>query len=212
MVFAHLLTVTNRTEHYAIQNREGRWSRNPDFCYWDTPLTELAGKTFGIVGLGNIGKRVAEIALAFGLKVKALTSKTADALPAGIEKATMEQLLAAADIVSLHCPLTDTTRHMINAETLRLMKPTAVLINTGRGPLVSDADVAKALETGTIAAYCADVVTEEPPKADNPLLSQPHAYLTPHIAWATREARIRLLDIAVSNVKAWMEQRPQNMV
>ena len=212
MVFAHLLTVTNRTEHYAQQNREGRWSRNPDFCYWDTPLTELAGKTFGIVGLGNIGKRVAEIALAFGLKVKALTSKTADALPAGIEKATMEQLLAAADIVSLHCPLTDTTRHMINAETLRLMKPTAVLINTGRGPLVSDADVAKALETGTIAAYCADVVTEEPPKADNPLLSQPHAYLTPHIAWATREARIRLLDIAVSNVKAWMEQRPQNMV
>ena len=212
MVFAHLLTVTNRTEHYAIQNREGRWSRNPDFCYWDTPLTELAGKTFGIVGLGNIGKRVAEIALAFGLKVKALTSKTADALPAGIEKATMEQLLAAADIVSLHCPLTDTTRHMINAETLRLMKPTAVLINTGRGPLVSDADVAKALETGTIAAYCADVVTEEPPKADNPLLSQPHAYLTPHIAWATREARIRLLDIAVSNVKAWVEQRPQNMV
>ena len=212
MVFAHLLTVTNRTEHYAIQNREGRWSRNPDFCYWDTPLTELAGKTFGIVGLGNIGKRVAEIALAFGLKVKALTSKTADALPAGIEKATMEQLLAAADIVSLHCPLTDTTRHMINAETLKLMKPTAVLINTGRGPLVSDADVAKALETGTIAAYCADVVTEEPPKADNPLLSQPHAYLTPHIAWATREARIRLLDIAVSNVKAWVEQRPQNMV
>ena len=212
MVFAHLLTVTNRTEHYAIQNREGRWSRNPDFCYWDTPLTELAGKTFGIVGLGNIGKRVAEIALAFGLKVKALTSKTADALPAGIEKATMEQLLTAADIVSLHCPLTDTTRHMINAETLRLMKPTAVLINTGRGPLVSDADVAKALETGTIAAYCADVVTEEPPKADNPLLSQPHAYLTPHIAWATREARIRLLDIAVSNVKAWVEQRPQNMV
>ena len=212
MVFAHLLTVTNRTEHYAQQNREGRWSRNPDFCYWDTPLTELAGKTFGIVGLGNIGKRVAEIALAFGLKVKALTSKTADALPAGIEKATMEQLLAAADIVSLHCPLTDTTRHMINAETLRLMKPTAVLINTGRGPLVSDADVAKALETGTIAAYCADVVTEEPPKADNPLLSQPHAYLTPHIAWATREARIRLLDIAVSNVKAWVEQRPQNMV
>ena len=212
MVFAHLLTVTNRTEHYAIQNREGRWSRNPGFCYWDTPLTELAGKTFGIVGLGNIGKRVAEIALAFGLKVKALTSKTADALPAGIEKATMEQLLAVADIVSLHCPLTDTTRHMINAETLRLMKPTAVLINTGRGPLVSDADVAKALETGTIAAYCADVVTEEPPKADNPLLSQPHAYLTPHIAWATREARIRLLDIAVSNVKAWVEQRPQNMV
>lgn len=212
MVFAHLLTVTNRTEHYAIQNREGRWSRNPDFCYWDTPLTELAGKTFGIVGLGSIGKRVAEIALAFGLKVKALTSKTADALPAGIEKATMEQLLAAADIVSLHCPLTDTTRHMINAETLRLMKPTAVLINTGRGPLVSDADVAKALETGTIAAYCADVVTEEPPKADNPLLRQPHAYLTPHIAWATREARIRLLDIAVSNVKAWVEQRPQNMV
>ena len=112
MVFAHLLTVTNRTEHYAIQNREGRWSKNPDFCYWDEPLTELAGKTFGIVGLGNIGKRVAQIALAFGMKVKAVTSKAAGSLPDGVEKAPLDELLATSDVLSLHCPLTDTTRHL----------------------------------------------------------------------------------------------------
>lgn len=212
MVFAHLLTVTNRIEHYAHQNRNGRWSSNPDFCYWDTPLTELAGKTFGIVGLGNIGRRVAEIALAFGMQVKALTSKAAEALPAGIQKANLAELLATADVLSLHCPLTDSTRHLIHAETLRQMKPSAILINTGRGPLVNDADVAQALQSGNLAAYCADVLTEEPPKADNPLLRQPNAYLTPHIAWATREARIRLLDVAIANVKAWAGQRPQNVV
>lgn len=130
MVFSHLLTVVNHTEHYALQNRNGRWSSNPDFCYWDTPLTEIAGKTFGIVGLGNIGSRVAEIAIAFGLKVKALTSKPADALPAGIEKTDFPTLLSTTDILSLHCPLTDDTRHLINAEALRQMKPTAILINT----------------------------------------------------------------------------------
>lgn len=212
MTFAHLLTVTNRTEHYAIQNRNGRWSENTDFCYWDTPLTEMAGKTFGIVGLGTIGKRVAQIALAFGMKVKALTSKSADALPEGIEKVDLKELLASADVLSLHCPLTPDTRHMINAEALALMKPNAILINTGRGPLVCDSDVAKALEIGQIAAYCADVMTVEPPKADNPLLRQPNAYFTPHIAWATREARIRLLNIAIENVKAFVSRCPQNVV
>lgn len=212
MVFAHLLTVTNRTEHYAQQNRNGRWSNNPDFCYWDTTLTELAGKTIGIVGLGNIGQRVAQIALAFGMKVKALTSKSADQLPNGIEKADLNTLLSTSDIVSLHCPLTDTTRHLINAETIQLMKPSAILINTGRGPLVNDADVAEALSTNRLSAYCADVLTEEPPKADNPLLHQPNAYITPHIAWATREARIRLLHTAIENVKAFVRHCPQNVV
>ena len=204
MVFAHLLTVTNRTEHYALQNRQGRWTKNPDFCYWDFSHMELAGKTFGIVGLGNIGRRVAEIALAFGMQVKALTSKSANALPAGIEKADLEELLASSDIISLHCPLTDSTRHLINRETLSLMRPSAILINTGRGPLVDDQAVAYALAEGQLAAFCADVLTEEPPKADNPLLSQPNAFITPHIAWATEEARSRLLQVAISNVRAFL--------
>lgn len=212
MVFAHLLTVTNHTEHYAIQNRSGRWSHNPDFCYWDTPQTELAGKTFGIVGLGNIGSRVAQIAIAFCMRVKALTSKSAEALPPGIQKADLTELLSTSDVISLHCPLTDNTRQMINAETIALMKPSAILINTGRGPLVNDADVAEALNKKQLLAYCADVMTEEPPKADNPLLNQPNAFITPHIAWATNEARSRLLQTAIANVRAFIEGKPQNVI
>ena len=212
MVFAHLLTVTNRTEHYAIQNRNGRWSDNPDFCYWDFPLMELAGKTFGIVGLGNIGRRVAEIALAFGMKVKAMTSKSQDQLPAGIEKAELQELLAASDVLSLHCPLTDKTHHLINTDTLRQMKPTAILINTGRGPLIDDQAVACALQEGRLCAFCADVLTTEPPSSDNPLLSQPNAFITPHIAWASTEARSRLIQIATANVRAFLNRSPQNVI
>lgn len=212
MVFAHLLTVTNRIEHYAIQNRAGRWSNNPDFSYSDTVLTELAGKTIGIVGLGNIGSRVAQIALAFGMKVKAFTSKSADLLPDGIQKTDMQELISTSDILSMHCPLTGDTRHLINADTLRLMKKTAIVINTGRGPLVDDQAVADALEQKRITAYCADVLTEEPPKADNPLLKQQNAYITPHIAWATTEARVRLVLVATDNVRAFLKGTPQNTV
>ena len=212
MVFAHLLTVTNRTEHYAQQNRLGRWAENRDFCYWDTELTELTGKTMGIVGLGHIGRRVAEIALAFGMQVKAMTSKKAEDLPAGIQKAELQSLLASADVVSLHCPLTDGTRHLIHRETLRLMKPSAILINTGRGPLVDDEALAEALNEGRLRAYCADVVTEEPPKADHPLLHAPNAFITPHIAWATVEARKRLLQTAIGNVEAFVNGHPVNVV
>ena len=212
MVFAHLLTVTNRTEHYAQENRQGRWTKNPDFCYWDFPHTELAGKTFGVVGLGNIGLRVAQIARAFGMKVKALTSKKAETLPAGFAKASLEELLATSDILSLHCPLTDSTRHLINADTLRLMKPSAILINTGRGPLIDDHAVARALADRQLATFCADVLTEEPPKADNPLLTQPNAFITPHIAWASKEARIRLLQVATENVRAFLDGKPINTV
>ena len=211
-VFAHLLTVTNRTEHYAQQNRLGRWAENRDFCYWDTELTELAGKTMGIVGLGHIGRRVAEIALAFGMQVKAMTSKKAEELPAGIQKAELQSLLASADVVSLHCPLTEDTRHLIHRETLRLMKPSAILINTGRGPLVDDEALAEALNEGRLRAYCADVVTEEPPKADHPLLHAPNAFITPHIAWATVEARKRLLQTAIGNVEAFVNGHPVNVV
>ena len=212
MVFAHLLTVTNRTEHYAQLNRNGRWSESADFCYWDTNLTELAGKTFGIVGLGHIGSRVAQIALAFSMQVKALTSKSAATLPVGIQKADLQELLSTSDVLSLHCPLTENTRHLLNADSISLMKPAAIVINTGRGPLVNDSDMAEALAQGRIAAYCADVLTEEPPKPDNPLLKQPHAFITPHIAWATREARLRLIGTATANVRAFIEHHPQNVV
>jgi len=212
MVFAHLLTITNRTEHYARQNREGHWSQNADFCYWDTPLTELAGKTFGIVGLGNIGTRVAEIALAFGMRVVALTSKYQEQLPIGVERVDFSTLLKVSDVLSLHCPLMDDTRYLINATTIRKMKSSAILINTGRGPLVKDTDVAYALENGLLAAYCADVLTEEPPTANHPLLKQPNAFITPHIAWATREARQRLVQVAIDNVVAFVEKSPRNVV
>ena len=212
MVFAHLLTVTNRTEHYALQNREGRWTSSPDFSYWDTHLTELAGKTFGIVGLGNIGSRVAAIASAFGMRVMAYTSKEPSLLPPYIKKGTMEEVLAQSDVVSLHCPLTDNTHHLICRDTLKLMKPTAILINTGRGPLVCEEDVAEALNTGSLYAYCADVLSKEPAEASNPLLKCPAAYITPHIAWATEEARKRLVDVAVGNVCAFVGGTPQNVI
>ena len=212
MVFAHLLTVTNHTDHYAILNRNGKWTASPDFCYWDTQLTELAGKTFGIVGLGNIGRRVAAIAQAFGMKVLAYTSKAAEELPSGIEKRTMDELLKESDVVSLHCPLTPGTHHLMNSQTLQMMKPSAILINTGRGPLVNDQDVADALKAHRLRAYCADVLSEEPPKADNPLLPCKNAYITPHIAWATKEARTRLIDVAIRNVQAFIDGKPMNEV
>lgn len=173
---------------------------------------ELAGKTFGVVGLGNIGLRVAQIARAFDMKVKAVTSKVQSTLPFFIEKVSLEELLATADVLSLHCPLTDSTRHMINTATLQQMKPSAILINTGRGPLVDDQAVADALAKGAIAAYCADVVTEEPPRPDNPLLHQPNAFITPHIAWASMEARVRLLKVAIDNVRSFLNGQPQNVI
>lgn len=212
MVFAHLLTVTNRTEHYAVLNRDGKWTSSPDFSYSDTLLTELAGKTFGIVGLGNIGQRVAAIAQAFGMKVVAYTSKPADALPKGIEKRTMDELLRESDVVSLHCPLVADTHQLMNCRTLEMMKPSAILINTGRGPLVNEQDVADVLNANRLRAYCADVLSEEPPKADNPLLQCKNAFITPHIAWATNEARRRLVDVAIGNVKAFVDGKPINVV
>ena len=212
MVFAHLFAITNRVEHYAALNRKGFWSNNPDFCYWDTPLHEIAGKTMGVVGLGNIGRKVAEIARTFGMDVFAFTSKSSSDLPAGIQKTTMEGLFGISDVISLHCPLTDTTRGFINKDSIKRMKHGAILINTGRGPLVNEADVAEALKTGELGAYGTDVMSKEPPAADNPLLTAPNAYITPHIAWATYEARVRLMDIAVANVRAFTEGQPQNVV
>ena len=212
MVFAHLLTVTNRTEHYAQENRNGRWTKNKDFCYWDFSHMELSGKLFGIVGLGNIGQRVAAIAHAFGMRVCAYTSKPEKLLPSYVEKKPLMELFSKCDIISLHCPLTTDTRHLVNSQTLQKMKPSAILINTGRGPLVDDEAVAAALANGRLAAFCADVLTEEPPKMTNPLLSQPRAFITPHIAWATKEARIRLLQVAIDNVRSFLNDHPQNIV
>lgn len=212
MTFAHILNVTNRVDHYARASREGEWSRCPDFCYWDQPLMELSGKTIGIVGLGHIGMKVACIARDFGMDVFALTSKDATFLPEGIQKTTLEGILGASDIISLHCPLTNSTREIINAESLAKMRKGTILVNTGRGPLVNEADVAAALHTGHLAAYCADVMCSEPPSSDNPLFQEPNAFITPHVAWATVEARLRLMDIAEGNIKAFLSGNPVNVV
>lgn len=212
MVFAHLLAITNRVEHYTAENRRGRWSGNPDFCYWDSPLRELSGKTFGIVGLGNIGMAVSRVALAFGMKVKAYTSKSPDKLPEGVAKADLDEFFSTSDVVSLHCPLTESTRHLVNAARLTQMKPSAILINTGRGPLVDEEALAEALGSGRIHAAGLDVLTSEPPSADNPLLKAPNCFITPHLGWATKEARERLLDIATDNLRGFIAGDIRNNV
>lgn len=212
MTFAHILNITNRIGHYADECRKGRWSSAPDFCYWDTPLIELSGKTLGIVGLGNIGSRVATIARSLGMDVYAYTSKNSADLKEGIQKATMEGLYGVSDILSLHCPLNEMTRELINRESLSKMKRGAILINTGRGQLVNEHDVAEALATGQLGAYGADVMCDEPPSPDNPLLQCENAFLTPHIAWASPSSRERLVNVAVDNVMAYVEGRVQNNV
>lgn len=205
MVFAHLLNITQRVGYYAEENTQGRWSNNADFCYWDTELVELAGKKMGIVGFGNIGQATARIAQAFGMEVCVVTSKEASALPAGMKKMELDELFASCDVVSLHCPLTPSTKEMVNADRLKTMKPNAILINTGRGPLVNEQDLADALNEGRIAAAGLDVLSVEPARADNPLLSARNCFITPHIAWATKEARTRLMNIAVNNLKSYLE-------
>lgn len=211
MVFSLLLAITNRVEHYTDQNRRGRWASNPDFCYWDHPLIELAGKRMGIVGFGNTGSATARIALALGMTPVVYTSKSS--LPDGMEKATdLDSLFAGCDVVSLHCPLTDTTRHMVDARRLRLMKRSAILINTGRGPLVDEEALALALDDETIYAAGLDVLASEPPRKDNPLLTARNCFITPHIAWATFEARQRLMAIAADNLRAFIAGKPQHLV
>ena len=212
MVFAHLLNISNHVDHYANETHNSVWSRCPDFCYWNKPLFELCGKSLGIVGLGNIGMKVAHIAQAFGMNVFAYTSKSTAQLPEWIRKTTLEGLLGASDVVSLHCPLTDTTREMINSESIAKMRNGAILINTGRGPLVNEANVADALASGKLGAYCADVLSTEPPSPSNPLIGASNAFITPHIAWATLEARLRLMDIAVRNITSFLEGSPTNVV
>lgn len=208
MAFAHILNITNHVASYAREVADGKWTNCPDFCFWDSALTELAGKTMGIVGLGNTGMATARIAVAMGMKVVAMTSKSADTLPEGITPAPLDDVLASADVVSLHCPLTPSTRHLINAASIANMKPSAILINTGRGPLVDEQAVANALNGGRLAAFGADVLSQEPPRGDNPLLSARNCFLTPHIAWATLEARTRLMSTATENVRQFIAGEP----
>lgn len=210
MVWAHILNITNRVGHYAEENKNGRWTRSKDFCYYDYTHSELAGKTIGIVGLGNTGMATTRIAQAFGMNVIAYTSK--DKLPEGMKKVTLDELFKSSDIVSLHCPLTNETKELVNKERLDMMKPSAILINTSRGPVVNETDVAAALNEGKIAAFGADVVSVEPAKKGNPLLMAKNCFLTPHIAWATKEARQRLIDICIANIKAFLDDKPQNVV
>ena len=214
MVIAHLLNITNQVALHSDAVKQGEWQRNKDFSFSLTPLIELDGKTLGIVGLGNTGTATARIAQSLGMRILAYSSKSADALKEmGIEKVdSYEQLFREADVLSLHCPLTEETHHLVNAERLKLMKPTAILINTGRGPLVDEAALADALNEGRIMAAGVDVLQEEPPRNGSPLINARNCYITPHIAWATKAARERLLNIAVANVKAFMEGKPQNAV
>ena len=212
MVMAHLLNIAQRVGYYAEQNRIGRWATNPDFCYWDTPLIELADKQMGIIGFGRTGSAVAHLAKAFGMKVAAYTSKPQEELPEGILKMSLEELFRTSDVVSLHCPLTPTTHHLVNANRLALMKSTAILINTARGPIIDEQALADALNSAKIYAAGIDVITEEPPRQGSPLLSARNCFVTPHIAWATLEARTRLLKICEENLRAFVEGSPQNVV
>ena len=212
MVMAHLLNIAQRVGYYAEQNRTGRWATSPDFCYWDTPLIELADKQMGIIGFGRTGSAVAHLAKVFGMKVAAYTSKPQEELPEGIIKMSLEELFRTSDVVSLHCPLTSTTHHLVNAERLALMKPTAILINTARGPIIDEQALADALNSERIYAAGIDVLTEEPPRQGSPLFSARNCFVTPHIAWATLEARTRLLKICEENLRAFVEGSPQNVV
>lgn len=214
MVMAHLLNITHHVADHANAVRYGRWEKSQDFCFWDTPLIELDGLTMGLVGLGNTGSATATIAQSMGMKVLAYSSKSAEELAKrGIYKAaSINALFREADVVSLHCPLTPDTKHLVNASRLRMMKPSAILINTGRGPLVDEKALADALNAGRIYAAGVDVLQEEPPRKGSPLIKAHNCYITPHIAWATKAARERLMQIALTNVKAFLAGEVRNRV
>lgn len=209
-VFALLLEIYCRVAHHAQAVADGRWTAAPDFCFWDYPLRELAGKEIGIIGYGQTGSAVAKIAQAFGMQV--LVYARRPVLDSTIEQVSLDELLERSDVVTLHVPLTAETKGLICRETLVKMKPTAVLINTARGPVVQEADVAVALQNQTLGYYAADVVSVEPIQEDNPLLQAPNCLLTPHIAWATTEARTRLMKIAEENLAAYLAGNPQNVI
>ena len=206
-VFALLLELCHHVGHHNAQVQKLRWTNNRDFCFWDYSLIELQGKTMGLVGLGRIGNATRKLAEAFGMKVLCCRS-TPDA-PGCVP---LETLLRESDVISLHCPLTEKTRHIINAQTIAQMKDGVLIINTGRGPLIDDAALREALLSGKVAAAAVDVASVEPIPADNPLLGLDNCIITPHIAWATAEARQRLLDTVTENVRAFQQGAPVNVV
>ncbi len=217
MVFALLLEMTQQVGHYSrLVRQEGRWSDSPDFCFWDRPLRELAGLRMGLVGFGRIGRQVARVASAFDMQVQVHTAhpdKYRDWPEAeDIQFLELEQIFANSDVVSLHCPLTVATAGLVNASLLKAMKERAFLINTARGPLLDEQAVACALNSGRLAGLGIDVLSSEPPAVDNPLLAAANVHVTPHIAWATEEARSRLLGIAVANIKAFLTGKVINVV
>ena len=212
MVFAHLLNLALHAAHHAQTVRSGRWTSNPDFCYWDMPLIELAGLTLGIIGFGRIGQATAKLALAFGMNVIFFDTTKPSSIPKGCQPAGQDDIFRTSDIISLHCPLTSDTKKIINTERLEIMKKTAFLINTSRGPLVDEQALADALNNEMIAGAGLDVLSEEPPGENNPLLKARNCCITPHISWATIAARKRLLQVAVDNVASFLAGKPQNVV
>jgi glycerate dehydrogenase len=210
--FALLLELCHHVQLHCEAVRAGEWSRSLDWCFWRTPLIELAGKVMGIVGPGRIGRQVAQIAEAMGMQAIFTDGRSIPGAKERIPRVSLEELLIRADVVSLHCPLLPETQGMIHAERLQLMKHSAFLINTSRGPLVVDQDLADALNAECLAGAAVDVLSVEPPVAGNPLLRAKNCLITPHIAWATREARARLLEVGIMNVAAFLQGRPQNVV
>lgn len=210
LVFAYILEHCHNVGLHSQAVREGRWSSSKDFAFWNRPLVELDGMTLGIIGFGNIGKQVARLGQAFGMRVL-VHSRTKNEFP-GVIWVDRETLLQESDFVSLHCPLTDETKELINWRTIRQMKDQAFLINTGRGALINEADLADALNRNKLSGAGLDVLSVEPPPAENPLLSAQNTFITPHIAWATRAARVRLMVKTVENLKAWLDGNPQNVV
>ncbi|MEM6912125.1 MAG: D-2-hydroxyacid dehydrogenase [Verrucomicrobiota bacterium] len=210
-VFALLLEMAGNISGHTQSVREGAWVASPDFAYTLTPFIELAGKKLGVLGFGAIGQAVARVGYGLGMEVL-VSSRTEKPAPFPVRWVDRETLLAEADAVSLHCALTPDTQHLINAESVQKMKPTAWLINTGRGPLVDEAALATALGEGKIAGYATDVLSAEPARADNPLLTAPRTWITPHLAWASVEARHRLMATLAANLQAWQNGTPQNVV
>lgn len=212
LTFALLLEICHNVGLHNQQVHKGAWCDSPDFCFWSSPLTELSGKTLGIVGLGSIGQAVARIGKAFGMRILAFSRTQRPECADLAEYVSLDQLLAQSDVVSLHCPLFPETAGMINETSIGKMKDGAILLNTSRGGLVNEAALAGALRSGKLRAAAVDVVSSEPMTRDNPLLTAPNCYITPHIAWAPLEARIRLMNTLEENIRAWLNGAPQNMV
>jgi glycerate dehydrogenase len=210
--FAHLLNLAMHVAEHSQGVAAGRWSSSPDFCYWDYPLAELDGLTLGLIGFGQIGRAMAQAGLAFAMKVLVYDPVPQQNLPAGVQMVDLDTIFRTSDAISLHCPLSDSNRHLVNADRLAQMKPTAWLINTSRGPLVDEQALADALGAGQIAGAGLDVLATEPPPADHPLLRAKNCYITPHNAWGTKAARQRLLDEAVENIRAFLAGRKRNVV